>query len=88
MKYRVCADTLRVRFAPSLQPNIRIVDTLRRDQVIETDLLTAGDLVVGWDDPTTPQPARASYAWVHLVSGGWVAEAWLEPVRNSNGVVQ
>ena len=88
LHYTVKADTLRVRAIPSLAPAPPILGTLHQGQVIESTLLTAGDLVTGWDDPTTPQPARSSYAWVHLVRGGWVAEAWLEPVRDAGGVAQ
>ena len=100
MLYRTTADTLNLRVAPRV--DAARLRQLPKGTLIRTDLTVdsqGAPMRTGHDDPTTPEPARVSSAWVRVVAyqslqGVWVdlktplfaAYEWLELERNSQGV--
>lgn len=101
MIYRTTAN-LNLRVAPSPERGISVVRTLPKGSLIRTDLTVDDPRAMprtGYDDPTTPEPARVSSAWVRVVAyqsqrGAWIALKtplfaaceWLELERNASGV--
>jgi len=68
--YRVQADTLRLRIKPGTSEQIAVLYRVPRDTLLQTDLLVDDanqPMRTGYDDPTTPQPARVSSAWLRVV---------------------
>lgn len=100
MRYTVRADSLNLRVAPST--TAAVIVRLPQGATVTTDL-TVGrpDLPdrTGYDDPTTPQPARVSSDWVRVVAYQrspatppvrlrtplYAAYEWVEPVRDAAG---
>jgi hypothetical protein len=97
--YRTTVN-LNLRIAPRISAAAsRLVP---RNTLIRTDLTVDDPRAMprtGYDDPTTPEPARVSSAWVRVVAyqsqrGAWVAlktplyaaYEWLELERNASGV--
>jgi hypothetical protein len=66
LHYLVKASSLNLRSTPHLTG--KVLATVARDTLLVTDLTVDGDLIVGYDDPTTPEPARQTRAWAHVTS--------------------
>lgn len=62
--YRVMASKLHVHPAPRVKSPILI--GIPSGWSLLTDSVTVGDYVIGYDDPSTPEPARQTDAWVHV----------------------
>jgi hypothetical protein len=66
LRYIVKASSLNLRSQPRLTG--LVLAAVARDTLLITDLTVDGDLIVGYDDPTTPEPARQTRAWGHVTS--------------------
>lgn len=81
MLYRVAATTLNLRIAPGSRPGVAVLYRVPIGTILKTDLTVddAGQPArVGYDDPTTPQPARVSAAWVRVIAFQRPGFAWEE----------
>lgn len=85
--YRVLAPSgSRVRSDPGLHG--AVLTTLPLGTLVQADRVAVGpEDIPGYDDPTTPEPARRTNGWAHLIAPvvGYVALAWLEEVREPTG---
>jgi len=83
--YRVLAPSgSRVRSAPGLHG--AVLATLPLGTLVQADRVAVGpEDIPGYDDPTTPEPARRTNGWAHLIAPvvGYAALAWLEEVHGA-----
>lgn len=71
MIYRTKAATLRLRIKPGTADTIAVLYRVPFGTLLQTDLLvdSANQAIrEGYDDPTTPEPARVSSAWLRVIA--------------------